>query len=1145
MDFVHLHVHTEYSLLDGASRIKDIVKKAAAQGMKSLAITDHGVLFGALDFYQAAQEAGIKPIVGCEMYVAQSRFDKTAAAKEYSHLILLAKNYEGYKNLMALVSAGYTEGFYYKPRIDYKLLEEHSEGLVCLSACLAGDIPKMLLSGRMQEAYELAEKLKGVFGEDFYIEIMDHGIEEQKRVNPMLIKLARELGIKIVATNDVHYTNKEDSFAQEVLMCIQMKARLSDADRMTFGGSEFYLKSADEMAELFDYIPEAVENTLEVAEKCNLEIEFGKMHMPEYEVPSEYSQYEYLLKIAKQGLSEKYGEITQEIKQRFDYEMQTIKNMGFVNYFLIVWDYVNFSRKSGIMVGPGRGSAAGSIVAYALGITNIDPIRHDLLFERFLNPERVTMPDIDIDFCYERRQEVIDYITRKYGEERVAQIVTFGTLGARQVIRDVARVLDVPIAEADRLSKMVPFGVKMTINQAFEENSRFKSEYENNPRAKEIIDIALKLEGMPRHASTHAAGIVIADHALSNYVPVMMNTKDGGVMVQYTMNRLESIGLLKMDILGLRTLTVIKDTLAMVKENTGEDIDIEKINLDDKEVYAMIARGETDGVFQLESGGMRSLMKDLEPTSIDDITAGISLYRPGPMDFIPQYIKYKKHPDEVKYEHEKLRGILKSTYGCIVYQEQVMQIVRDIAGYSMGRSDLVRRAMSKKKSDVLIKEREIFIHGEEKDGKIIVEGAVKRGVDEKTANKLFDQMMDFAKYAFNKSHACAYAYVAYQTAYLKRYYPVEFWTALLNSFITNNQKLSEYVQKLRFEGIQILPPDVNNSKMRFSVENGCIRFGFSAIAYVGEAIDDVVKNRKDKPYGDFFDFTERNCKTLNKKRLESLILSGCFDSFGYKRAQLMEIYERALSNANEAAKRRADGQMSLFDAMGDAGVSTAVALPDTREFSDKIKLKYEKEMTGIYISGHPLEEFAELLKKQEISIDDIVRSGEDDLTRFSYDGKDVCVLGIVSSVKTRITKNKTFMANVAAEDIYSRINVIVFPNVFSACEKFLKEDTVVLICGNVSVDQSRGAEIIASRITALCEDDEIYKNKKLYVKIEGSEKQRLQKLLENYPGKNDVVVYVWDEKKTFRLKGKTGTAYTNLLMRDLQTVFGEENVVMK
>ncbi|MGI6152461.1 MAG: DNA polymerase III subunit alpha [Christensenellaceae bacterium] len=1143
--FTHLHVHTEYSLLDGASRIGELALAAKELGMDALAITDHGFMYGVVDFYKACKKEGIKPIIGCEVYVAQgSRFDKSSFTKEYAHLVLLAKNMAGYKNLMKLSSIGSIEGFYYKPRIDYELLAQHTEGLICLSACLAGDIPRLLSQNDYAGAKKLTLELKGMFGEDFYLEIQDHGIPEQRLINPMLIKLANETSVRLVATNDVHYTRKEDAYAQEVLMCIQTATTLQDPNRMAFSAEEFYLKPEEEMRALFSNIPEAIDITQEIASKCELELSFGNTYLPAYTVPSEYTNSEYLKHIAMDGLKERYPALSGEVLGRFEYELSTIENMGFTDYFLIVWDFVNYAKQNGIMVGPGRGSAAGSIVAYSLGITNIDPLKYNLLFERFLNPERISMPDIDIDFCYERRQEVIDYVTHKYGEDRVAQIITFGTLGARLVIRDVARVMSIPVAEADRIAKMVPFELNMTIDKALAQNPRLKSEYEMNPDVKNILDVSKKLEGMPRHASTHAAGVVIASDSITEYVPLQKNTKDDSIMTQYPMKKLEEIGLLKMDFLGLRTLTVIRDAVNMIEQNHGVKIDIDRIDTSDQAVYELISSGDTEGMFQVESAGMRRLMVDLQPSNLDELMVAIALFRPGPMESIPEYLRCKKNPGKVRYAHPILEPILSDTYGCMVYQEQIMRIVRDVAGYSMARSDLVRRAMSKKQQDVLEKERQAFIYGDEEAG---VSGAVKHGVDERTATELFDQMMAFANYAFNKSHACAYAVVAYQTAYLKKYYPTEFMTALLNSFIHTNDKLSGYIQNLKNSGITLYPPDINRSGMRFSTENGGIRFGLSAIAYVGDAIEEVITRREDG-YKSFTDFVQKNADILNKKRLESLILSGCFDCFGNYRSQLMEVYEQVLSEAVSAAKRQASGQISLFESAEDEFSMLSVTFPDIPEFDVKQKLSYEKEMTGLYISGHPLDDIADVLLRQQNTITEIMERAEDEVTMYDYDGETVSLLGIVTSVKNRITKQKQPMANIVLEDLAAEIGVIVFPNVLKQCEAILKPDAVLSITGKITVSPTNGTELIAGSVAEYMPADEAYRGKQMYVKLAKEREvdiNRFKRIARQHPGQSSIVVYIEDTGEKYRLSGTHSVQYTKKLLEELSAYLGEDNVVMK
>lgn len=1132
-EFVHLHVHTEYSLLDGASRVGELTKRAAELGMKALAITDHGAMYGIIDFYKAAQAAGIKPILGCEFYIVRTdRREKSAAAREYAHLILLAKNMTGYKNLMKLCSAGFTEGFYYKPRIDHELLKQYSEGLICMSACLAGEIPSALLKGDMQGAVESAKWYQSVFGEDFYLELQDHGIAEQRMVNPQLMKIGKQLGIELVATNDSHYTLKEDARAQEVLMCLQMGRTIDEGG--LFQSDEFYLKSPEEMQQLFSYVPQAIENSVKIAEKCNVELEFGALHLPDFPIPDGFeSHYDYLEHITREGMKSRY-DAPDEHEERLVYELDTIRNMGFVDYFLIVWDYVAFARRSNIMVGPGRGSAAGSIVAYALGITNIDPIKYGLLFERFLNPERISMPDIDIDFCYERRGEVIDYVVSKYGEDRVAQIITFGTLGARQVVRDVARVLKISVAESDRVAKMIPFELKMTIDRALELNSRLREEYNSSEVIKSWLDMARKLEGMPRHTSTHAAGVVISKAPVTEYVPLCINQKDESVMTQVTMNHLESMGLLKMDFLGLRTLTVIRDTVDML-EKRGIRVDIENIDMEDKNVYDLISSGETDGVFQLESEGMRSLMTQLRPENLGDIMVGIALFRPGPMAKIPDYIAGKNNRDNVHYADKILEKALGDTYGCMVYQEQVMEIVRDMAGYSLGRSDLVRRAMSKKKKDVMQRERHVFIYGEGD-----VDGALKRGVSEKAATEVFDQMMDFAQYAFNKSHACAYAVVTYQTAWLKRYYEPEFMTALLNSFISNSDKLAHYMGYIKRRGIQLLPPDVNKSDARFTVENGGIRFGLAALRQIGGAIDGLIAERKNGDFIDLEDCINRTVNYINKAQIESLILSGCFDYTGAKRAQLMAVYEQLIKSAAAKAKRELSGQGSFFDMI--EAPRQAMPLPDIPEFEPLQKLAYEKEKTGLYISAHPLEQYAEQIERQECKIGDLLAAEHDISAAEKYDGARVSLMGIFTGIKTRITRqNKQMMANCVFEDMTGSIGVVVFPKAFKEQESKLRKDVILTASGRVMVNEEGPPEIILDAIS-----DKIKSGKeKLYIKIakrNAAQMRSIISVLENYAGTSGVIVYVASEKK--KLPMKRGVDISPALLRELRDLLGSENVAV-
>ncbi len=1145
-EFTHLHVHTEYSLLDGASRLDDLIASAKALGMTSLAITDHGVMYGVADFFKKCVQAQIKPILGCEVYICKDMTEKTKAYREYAHLILLAKNQTGYQNLMRLVSVGFLEGFYFKPRIDYKTLAKYSEGLVCLSACLAGDIPQLLLAGDYDGAKDLALELKSIFGGDFYIELQDHGLPEQKQTNPDLVKIAKECDIPLAATNDIHYVKREDAQAQDVLLCIQTRNFLDDENRMKFATEEFYLKSADEMAVLFPNQPEAISNTLKIAEKCNVKLEFGTYHMPVFDLPEGTDHQAFLKDKVLDGLQYRYGAVTPELAERAEYELSVIGSMGFTDYFLITWDFIKFAKDRGIVVGPGRGSAAGSIVAYALRITDIDPIKYTLLFERFLNPERISMPDIDIDFCIERRQEVIDYVVQKYGEHNVAQIITFGTLGAKQAVHDVARVMRFPFGESVRIAKLIPNGPTVTLKSALEDSVPFRTEYETKPEVKELIDMCLKLEGIPRHASTHAAGVVIAKKPVLEYVPLQINPKDESVITQFPMGLLEELGLLKMDFLGLRNLTVIRDTLAMVAEDAGEIIDFDKMEYDDPEVYALISAADTDGVFQLESPGMRRLMQQLKPSDLSDIMVGISLFRPGPMDSIPTYIAAKNHPEKVRYDHPSLEKTLKETYGCIVYQEQVMQIVQDMAGYSLGRADLVRRVMSKKKADVMAKEREVFILGDKEKG---VPGAVNRGVDRKIAEKIFDQMTDFAQYAFNKSHACAYAVIAYQTAYLKVHYKREFMTALLNSFIGTPDKTAAYIQYLKKAGIKILPPDINLSGPRFSVDGESIRFGFSAIRDVGgKAAAEIVGLRKGKVYTDFLDFIKRTAGIINKKALEGLILAGCFDCFGNTRSSLMSVYERAMKSVSDDDKKTIDGQISLFDSDMDLGASQSISIPDLKEYDHRQLLSLEKQTTGSYLSGHPLEAFEAELDKQAHNTYKILSAASDPSTAAYYEDREVELLGILNDVKRRSTKDKRSYALATLEDLYSVIDVIVFQGPLADAEPMLYNDNVVRLKGRVDIKEGEAPKIILEKLTPVMRADESFTGKKLYVKIPamyGESTDKLVNVLKKFPGNSPTTVHLEATKQTFVAGGDYGVTYTKNLIDNLKIVFGEDNVVIK
>ena len=1091
--FVHLHIHSEFSLLDGANRIKDIPVIAKELGMDSIAITDHGAMFGVIDFYKACKANGVKPIIGCEVYVApRTRHDKDPKLdSKYNHLILLAKDMQGYRNLSKLVSLSYTEGFYYKPRIDKEILEKYHEGLICCSACLAGEVSQAILQDNMEEAKKVALWFKNLFGEDYYLEIQNNGVKAQVLVNQKLIELSKELNIPLVATNDAHYSRREDAYNHEVLLCIQTGKKMSDEDRMRFETDELYIKSPEEMSDYFSNVPEAIENTVKIAEKCNVEFEFGHTILPNYDVPEAYeTHYDYIEDLTKKGLIKRYGNIEnasyenlpEEIKSRAEYELGVIKKMGYVDYFLIVWDYINYAKTHDIPVGPGRGSGAGSIVAYAIGITDIDPIKYNLLFERFLNPERISMPDFDVDFCYEKRDKVIEYVCKKYGYDHVSQIITFGTMSARMVIRDVARVLDVPYAEADKLAKMIPNEIHITIKKALEQNKELNELYETNAEIKKLLDIAMSLEGMPRQASTHACGIVITKEPVDTYVPLYV--REGNISTQYIMTTLEELGLLKMDFLGLRTLTVIKDTIDLVKKDRNIDVEFDK-DMNDPKVYKLWQEGNSVGIFQFESQGMTNFMKELKPDSLEDIIAGVSLYRPGPMDQIPRYIANKKDPEHAVYTHPALKPILEVTYGCMVYQEQVMQIVRDLAGYSLGRADLVRRAMGKKKLDVMAKEREIFIHGQvDENGNIIVPGCVRNGIDEKSANKIFDEMAEFAKYAFNKSHAAAYAVVSYRTAYLKAYYPEEFMAATLNSFLGNLDKVPYYIEECRRLKIDILKPDINKSETRFIVDNGKIRFGLGSIKNVGvAAVNAVVEERqKNGEYKSFTDFCERiQAEAVNKKCIESLIKAGAFDEFEQTRSTLMASFEDIVDAISDSSRKNIQGQVSMFD-LGGLGGNQSPSEEDEKqleklkysyttlkEYTDKELLSMEKEMLGLYISGHPLEQLKEIIEKNSNISTLKIKEGLDELEqtgKFPYkDGQTVKFIGIINSIKKKYTKNNKIMAFLNVEDLYGNIEVIVFENCYQMSANSLIEDNIVLIEGRLSIkEEEQNITILASKI---------------------------------------------------------------------------------
>ena len=1165
-EFVHLHVHSEFSLLDGANRIKDLPVRAKELGMKAMAITDHGVMFGAIDFYKACLANGIKPIIGCEVYVApRKRTDKDPNLDAtYNHLILLAKDNEGYKNLTKIVSIGFTEGFYYKPRIDKETLEKYHEGLICCSACLAGELPQEILKGDMESAERVANWFKGVFGEDYYLEIQNNGINQQVLVNQKLVELSRKLNIPLVATNDSHYLRKEDAYNHEILLCIQTGKKITDEDRMKFETDELYIKSPEEMSNYFSEIPEAIENTVKIADKCNVTFEFGHTILPNYDVPEEFeSHYDYLEKLCNDGIRNRYGENpSQEIIDRKNYELGVIKKMGYVDYFLIVWDYIHYAKTQGIPVGPGRGSGAGSIVAYAIEITDIDPMKYSLLFERFLNPERISMPDFDVDFCYERRQEVIDYVSRKYGADHVSQIITFGTMSARMVIRDVGRVLDVPYATADKLAKMVPNELHITIKKALEQNKEFSEEYENNPETKKLLDIAMALEGMPRQASTHACGIVITKDPVVSYVPLYV--RDEMISTQYIMTTLEELGLLKMDFLGLRTLTVIQDTIDQVKKDKGIDIEFDK-DMNDPEVFKQWQDGSSMGIFQFESQGMTNFMKELKPDCLEDLIAGVSLYRPGPMDQIPRYIANKKDPEHAVYTHPALKPILQVTYGCMVYQEQVMQIVRDLAGYSLGRADLVRRAMGKKKLDVMAKEREVFIHGQlDENGNVVVPGCVRNGIDEESANKIFDEMAEFAKYAFNKSHAACYAVVSYRTAYLKTHYPTEFMAAMLNSFLGNLDKIPEYIDECKRLKIDILKPDINRSYTKFTVDNGKIRFGLGSIKNVGvAAVDNIVENReRNGEYKSFTDFCERmEGESVNKKCIESLIKAGTFDSFAETRSTLMASFEDILDTINGSSKKNIQGQVSMFDmtesSTNDTQESNMEKLKykytTLKEYTDQELLSMEKEMLGIYISGHPLEKYREQIEKQanintlqirdakeisELEGDNINPENLSNKVQILKDGQFVKYAGIITSVKKKYTKNNKIMAFVTIEDLYGSCEIIVFENCYMKCSNELIDENIVLVEGRLSVREDEETKIVAREITKLSDN----KKKALIInitKLDEKQKDKLRGALKFFAGdKNNIQVKIVNGEK----EDPAGGLYvTKEILEELQEIVGTEN----
>ena len=1161
MNFTHLHVHTEFSILDGSNKIKDLVSRVKELGMDSCAITDHGVMYGCIDFYKECMNQGIKPVLGCEVYVANgSRFDKDASknSQKYYHLILLAENNKGYENLMKIVSIGFTEGFYYKPRVDYEVLEKYHEGLIALSACLAGEVAVNLRMGLYDEAVAVAKKHIDIFGENnYFLELQDHGIEEQQTVNQGLMRMNKELGIPLVATNDAHYTKKEDWEAHDILLCIQTQKKVDDPDRMRYIPGEFYIRSPKEMEDLFPYAKEAITNTYEIAKRCNVNIVFGEYKLPKYDVPDNMDSFEYLKKICNEGLVKRYGKDSELHRERLDYELNTIHNMGFVDYFLIVWDFIKYAKDNGIPVGPGRGSAAGSIVAYSLGITDIDPIRFNLIFERFLNAERVTMPDIDVDFGPEGRGEVIEYVRRKYGNENVVQIVTFGTMAARAVIRDVGRSLDYPYAFCDMVSKMIPKDLGITINKALDMNPDLKKLYNQDDKAKRLIDMSRKLEGLSRNVSMHAAGVVISDRNVDSYVP-LSRAGDGTITTQYIMTTLEELGLLKMDFLGLRNLTVIKDASRMIKKK-DENFSIDNIPYDDKSVYEYISTGKTEGIFQLESAGMKNFMKELKPESLEDLTAGISLYRPGPMDFIPKYIEGKNNKSSITYECPQLEHILAPTYGCIVYQEQVMQIVRDLAGYSYGRSDLVRRAMSKKKQSVMEKERQNFVYGNESEG---VKGCVANGIDEAIANHIYDEMIDFAKYAFNKSHAAAYAVVSYQTAYLKRYYPVEFMAALMTSVLDNTTKVSEYIMACRQMGINILPPDINNGEGDFSASGSDIRYGMSAIKGLGRpVIASIIKERTENgPYTSIKDLSQRlSGKEINKRSVESLIKAGALDGLKGNRNQKLLVYSTVIESVGNEKKKSITGQMSLFDFVDESQAqSFEVSYPDVDELDKKTLLAYEKEVLGIYVSGHPLEEYEKMWRNNitNVSTDFAAdaRSSQDmSITDFDAlnvagslrDGASCVVGGLITAKTIKTTRYNTLMAFITVEDMYGSVEVIIPPRQYEKVKDKLTEDGKVFVRGKVSMEDERDAKVVLNNLT-LFEDIA----KTVYIRFKDMDDyneniKKLSPVVKTSEGNDKICVVLNKERQMKYLGGGITLKADEDVLGKLSEIFGDENIAVK
>jgi DNA polymerase-3 subunit alpha len=1146
MAFTHLHVHTEYSLLDGSCKIKELVSRAKELGMDSMAITDHGVMYGVIDFYRAAREAGIKPIIGCEVYVTSgSRFDREIAGGEdrYYHLVLLAENNQGYQNLMKIVSKGFVDGFYYKPRVDYEVLKEYSEGIIALSACLAGEVQRLIGRGLYERGREAALRYQEIFGKgNFFLELQDHGIPDQNTVNQSLLRLSHETEIELVATNDIHYTYAEDATPHDILLCIQTGKKVADENRMRYEGGQYYCKSEEEMRKLFSYAGEAIDNTHRIAERCNVEIEFGVTKLPKYDVPEGHDSWTYLNKLCLEGFENHYPQDDGTLKERLDYELDVIHTMGYVDYFLIVWDFIHYARSQDIIVGPGRGSAAGSIVSYCLGITNIDPIRYNLLFERFLNPERISMPDIDVDFCFERRQEVIDYVVQKYGKEQVVQIVTFGTLAAKGVVRDVGRVLDMPYARCDAIAKMIPGDLGMTLEKALRQSPDLRNAYEEDPEVKYLIDMSMRLEGLPRHTSMHAAGVVISRTSVDEYVP-LSRASDGTITTQFTMTTLEELGLLKMDFLGLRTLTVIQNAVKAIEKNRQLSIDMDRINYNDKAVLDSIGTGRDDGVFQLESSGMKSFMKELKPESLEDIIAGISLYRPGPMDFIPKYLKGKNDRRSITYECTQLEPILDPTYGCIVYQEQVMQIVRELAGYTMGRSDLVRRAMSKKKTSVMEKERQNFVYGNPEEE---VTGCISNGIDEKTANQIYDEMIDFAKYAFNKSHAAAYAVVSYQTAFLKYYYPQEFMAALLTSVMDNVSKVSEYILSCRQMGISILPPDINEGESGFSVSGGSIRYGLSAIKSVGKSVVELIVAEREQNgvYHDLEDFIDRmSNKEVNKRTLENFIKSGALDTLPGTRKQKLLIAPELLEQRSKERKNTMEGQMTLFDLAGEEEKSHfQVTFPDVGEFLKEDLLAFEKETLGIYLSGHPMEAY-ETTWRNNITATTIDFVLDEETGKAGVaDGSYVTIGGMITGKTVKTTRNNKMMAFIILEDLAGSVEVIVFPKDYESKRELFVEDSKVFIQGRVSVGEDPVGKLICERVTTFTDlPKELwlkFPDKESYMAVE---REILNDLKES-EGDDSVIIYLEKERARKVLPANRNVNAADGLLAALVKKLGEKNV---